>query len=101
MSVIGDCLLRSTEAPICHLDNLSREVCCLPGARILGTSGTLKLDDYFPLLVFQARSDRAVTRKLKMIKKGFVSLGKVLKGSGDVLLSPPSWRLGSGLKQEE
>lgn len=30
--VIGDSLLRSTEAPICHPDNFSREIYCLPGA---------------------------------------------------------------------
>ena len=32
--VIGDSLLSRTEAPICRLDPLFREVCCLPGARI-------------------------------------------------------------------
>lgn len=37
----------------------------------------LKLDDYYPLLVFQARSHKAVTRKLIIIKKEFVSFEKV------------------------
>lgn len=32
--VTEDSSLRSTEAPICHLDNLSWEVCYLPGALI-------------------------------------------------------------------
>lgn len=34
VSVIEDSLLRGTEAPICHPENLSREVCCLSGAHI-------------------------------------------------------------------
>lgn len=29
--VIRDSLLGDSEALICHLDNLSREMCCLPG----------------------------------------------------------------------
>nr|XP_033796603.1 uncharacterized protein LOC117358887 [Geotrypetes seraphini] len=31
---IGDSMLRGTEGPICRPDMHSREVCCLPGARI-------------------------------------------------------------------
>jgi len=34
--VKGDSVLRGMEMPICCPDNLSREVCCLPEACILG-----------------------------------------------------------------
>ena len=37
--------------------------------------------DSYLLLVFQAWSHEAATRKLKNIKKDLASLGKVLKGS--------------------
>ena len=30
--VVGDSILRGVEGPICRLDPLHREVCCLPGA---------------------------------------------------------------------
>jgi len=78
------------EASVCLPHNFSREVCCL----MKRISGTIKLDDYYPLLVFQAR-------KLKSIKKGFRSLGKVLRGLGAqvVFSSVLSWRLGSGQKE--
>lgn len=39
--VIGDSLLRGTEAPICCPDSFSREVCCLPGARICNVTERL------------------------------------------------------------
>lgn len=39
-------------------------------------------DDYYPFLVFQAGSHKAVIRKLKNTKKGFASLGEVLRGLG-------------------
>jgi len=32
--VVGDSLLRGTEAAVCRPDLTAREVCCLPGARI-------------------------------------------------------------------
>lgn len=42
----------------------------------------IKLEDHYPLLVFQAGSHKAVTGKLKYIKEDFISLGNMLKGSG-------------------
>ena len=84
--VIGDSLLRGTEAPICRPDNLSREVCCLPGARVRDVRKALpqliKPEDYYPLVVIQIGSREAATRKMRYIKKDFASLGRMLKGSG-------------------
>lgn len=61
--VIGDSLLRGTEAPICRPDDFSREVCCLPGARIRGVTERLPSlvtpTDYHPLLLFRVGSDEA------------------------------------------
>lgn len=105
--LIGDSLLRGTEAPISYLDNLSREVCCLVGAPIWDTKkrllGIIKLDDCYPLLVFQVGSHKAAIRKLKNIRKDFTSHGKMLKGlrsAGSILLNLPSWRLGSRQKEK-
>ena len=79
-------MLRGTEAPICCLDNLSKEVCCLPGANICDIRkripGMIKLNHYCALLAFQGGSHEAVTRKLKNIKRDFASFEKVLRGSG-------------------
>lgn len=83
--VIGDSLLRSTEAPICCLDNISRKVCCLLGPCIRNIKKTIysmiKPHNYYPFLVFQTGSHEAATRKLKNSKKIFTSLQKVLKDS--------------------
>lgn len=55
----------------------------------------IKLEEYYPLLVFQTGSHKAVTKKLKNIKNDFTSLWNMLKGlfstgsTGSVLLSPP------------
>ena len=84
--VIGDSLLRGTEAPICCPDNLSREVCCLPGACVRDVRKALpqliKPEDYYPLVVIQVGSREAATRKMRNTKKDFASLGRLLKGSG-------------------
>ena len=52
--VIEDSMLRDTVAPICHVDNPSEEICCLPESRIQDMRkrlpGILKLDFY--LLLF-------------------------------------------------
>lgn len=78
-------LTGSTEAPVCHPDNLSSEVCCLPGAQVRGIRKVLpqliKPEDY-PYIVIQTGSRDAAVMKLKNVKKDFASLGMMLKGSG-------------------
>ncbi|XP_050821628.1 uncharacterized protein LOC127057046 [Gopherus flavomarginatus] len=53
--VVGDSLLRGTETPICCPDRSSREVCCLPGARIRDVTEALsriiRPSDYYPMLL--------------------------------------------------
>lgn len=44
--VIGDFSLKGTEAPICNLNNLSREVCCLPGSCICNNMKTAIYSTY-------------------------------------------------------
>ena len=60
-----------------------------------------KLEDYCSLLLFKDGSQEAATKKLQNIKNDFISLEKMLKGSGAHLLSPTSWRLGSRQKEEK
>ncbi|CAM5136094.1 unnamed protein product [Natator depressus] len=62
--VVGDSLLRRTEAPIGQLDMASCEVCCLPGARIRdimeGLSRIIWPSDYYPmLLIHEGTNDSA------------------------------------------
>lgn len=69
--VIEESLLGGTETPICRLDNLSREVCCLPGLCVRDIRKALlqliKLEDYYPFIVIQAVSQNAVIRKLQNV----------------------------------
>lgn len=80
----GDSMLGGTEAPICHPNNLSREVCSLPGASILDIKKSLtdliKPYDYYLFLVLQAVSHKVATWKLKNILKDFTSPRRMLKG---------------------
>lgn len=61
----------------------------------------MKSDDCYPLLIFQAGLREAVIRKLKNIKDDFMSLGRMLKGSGVQVvffsvLPAGDWDLGEG-----
>ena len=105
--VIGDSLLRGTEVPICCPDNLSKEVCYLSGACMWDLTkrifGMIKPDYYYPILIFEAGSHEAATRKLQNIKKRlYVTWEDVeeIWSTGSVLLSPPSWRLGYWQEEE-
>ena len=77
--VIGDSLLRGTEAPICCPDNISREVYFLPRARIRDVTERLlslvKPADYHSFLLFQVRSHDVAMRRLRNFKRDFMSLG--------------------------
>jgi len=76
--VTGDSLLRGTEGPICRPDPSHREVCCLPGARVMDVAG--KLSDlvwpsgYYPLLVMQVGRDEIVDRSLSLCMLGTASI---------------------------
>jgi len=82
--VIGDSSQRGTEAPIYSPDNLSREDCCLPEARICDITKRLPSlvgpEDYHPFLLVHIGSNEALTKRLQNIKD-FMSLGQMLKGS--------------------
>ena len=58
--VVGDSVLRGTEGPICRPDPTRREVCCLPGARVMDIDN----------------------RSLKAIKRDFRGLGRLVDGAG-------------------
>ncbi|XP_068784552.1 uncharacterized protein [Struthio camelus] len=83
--VVGDSLLQRTEAPIYRPDLLSREVCCLPGARIRDVMERLPrlvhTSDYYPLLLFHVGANDT-KGKLETIKQDFRALGMVVKGLG-------------------
>lgn len=70
--VIGESVLNGNDTLVCCLDNLSKEVCCLPGAHICDIRkripGMIKPEDYY-LVVFQAGLCESTTRKLKMYQK--------------------------------
>jgi len=73
------------EAPICQHDTLSREVCCLPGARIRNITKRLpslvQSTDYYPLLLFHMGMNHIGRRSLRNIKKDYKSLGAAMMDS--------------------
>ena len=86
MIVVGDSLLRGTEAPTCRPDALSREVCCLPGARIRDVTERLpslvQSTDYSPLLLFHVGTSDTARSSLRSTKEDYRALGAVVRDSG-------------------
>uniref|UniRef100_A0A8B9F7M5 Uncharacterized protein n=1 Tax=Amazona collaria TaxID=241587 RepID=A0A8B9F7M5_9PSIT len=84
--VVGDSNLKGTEAPICRPDPASREVCCLPGARIRDVAERLPAlvgpTDYYPLLVIHVGATDIDSSSPETIKKDYRALGEVVRGSG-------------------
>uniref|UniRef100_A0A8B9G7H1 Uncharacterized protein n=1 Tax=Amazona collaria TaxID=241587 RepID=A0A8B9G7H1_9PSIT len=84
--VVGDSNLKGTEAPICQPDPVSREVCCLPGAQIRDVAEKLPAlvspTDYYPLLVMHVDATDIDSSSSKSIKKDYMALGEVVRGSG-------------------
>ena len=58
--VTGDSMPGGTAAPICCTDNLSRELCCLPRARVRDSKETplhlIKQKDHHPLVAIEVES---------------------------------------------
>lgn len=89
--VIGDSLLRGTEAPICHPDSISREVCCMLLACIHDVMEMLpkkkgmwdwcNMWDYHPFLLFQVWLNDPTVSQQKY-KESFYVPWNMLKGLG-------------------
>uniref|UniRef100_A0A670I570 SGNH hydrolase-type esterase domain-containing protein n=1 Tax=Podarcis muralis TaxID=64176 RepID=A0A670I570_PODMU len=81
--VIGDSLLRGTEAVICGPDKMSREVCCLPGAKIQDVTerlqGIIKPTDKYPFLLVHVGTNDTASNSLQKIKRDYEALGRKLK----------------------
>ena len=101
--VIGDSLLRGTKAPICHPGNISREVCCLPGARICDVMERLlspeKPVDYHLFLLsytIPSRVERCCNEATQKYEKRLYVPWNNVKGIGSTgdALYPPSRRRG-------
>ncbi|CAJ0944341.1 unnamed protein product, partial [Ranitomeya imitator] len=78
--VVGDSLLRGTEAAICRLDITAREVCCLPGAMIKDVTDRIpKLfssKDVHPFLLIHVGTNDTARKDLPTICKDFEELGR-------------------------
>ncbi|CAJ0925451.1 unnamed protein product, partial [Ranitomeya imitator] len=78
--VVGDSLLRGTEAAICRPDITAREVCCLPGAMIKDVTDRIpKLfssKDVHPFLLIHVGTNDTARKDLPTICKDFEELGK-------------------------
>ena len=83
---MGDSLLRGTEVPICWPDRESREVCCLPGAKVQDVAERVpqlvKSTDYYPLLLFHVGTNDTASRNLGRIKEDYKALGVQAKSIG-------------------
>ncbi|CAJ0928434.1 unnamed protein product [Ranitomeya imitator] len=81
--VVGDSLLRGTEAAICRPDITAREVCCLPGAMIKDVTDKIpKLfssKDVHPFLLIHVGTNDTARKDLPTICKDFEELGKKVK----------------------
>ncbi|CAJ0944909.1 unnamed protein product [Ranitomeya imitator] len=81
--VVGDSLLRGTEAAICRPDITAREVCCLPGAMIKDVTDRIpKLfssKDVHPFLLIHVGTNDTARKDLLTICKDFEELGKKVK----------------------
>ncbi|XP_069588568.1 uncharacterized protein [Ranitomeya imitator] len=81
--VVGDSLLRGTEAAICRPDITAREVCCLPGAMIKDVTDRIpKLfssKDLHPFLLIHVGTNDTARKDLPTICKDFEELGKKVK----------------------
>ncbi|CAJ0932654.1 unnamed protein product, partial [Ranitomeya imitator] len=81
--VVGDSLLRGTEAAICRPDITAREVCCLPGAMIKDVTNRIpKLfnsKDVHPFLLIHVGTNDTARKDLPTICKDFEELGKKVK----------------------
>ena len=84
--VVGDSLLRSTEAPICQTNPPLREVCCLPRTWVKDITRKLpslvRPLSYYPLLLFHAGGGKASTSSPRAIKREFKVLGLLVRESG-------------------
>ncbi|XP_075777593.1 uncharacterized protein LOC142827220 [Pelodiscus sinensis] len=84
--VVGDSLLRGTEAPICRPDSSSREVCCLPGARIRDVTEALsriiRPSDYYPMLLIHVGTNDTARCDTERIKCDYRALGVRVKEFG-------------------
>lgn len=103
--VIGDSLLRGTEATIYCPDNFSREICCLPGACISDVTDRLSSlvnpTDYYLLVLFHVGYNDTLMRQLRSIKKDYMSLEPMLKRSGPkVVFSSISSVRGKGSRRQ-
>ncbi|XP_075208143.1 uncharacterized protein LOC142313042 [Anomaloglossus baeobatrachus] len=84
--VMGDSLLRGTEAAICRPDMTSREMCCLPGAKIKDVSDRiselLRPTDDYPFLLIHVGTNDTARNELETICSDFEDLGKKVKELG-------------------
>lgn len=84
--VIGDSLLRGTEAAICRPDQQVREVCCLPGAKVRDVAERLprlfKPTDSYPLLLIHVGTNNTARRSLEDTVRDYEVLGKRVRELG-------------------
>lgn len=86
MIVVGDPLLKGIEASLFQPDRESRDVCCLPRARIwditVRVPQLVKITDYYPLLLFHVGINDARRQNMGRIKEDFKALGTQVKNMG-------------------
>uniref|UniRef100_A0A8D2L091 SGNH hydrolase-type esterase domain-containing protein n=1 Tax=Varanus komodoensis TaxID=61221 RepID=A0A8D2L091_VARKO len=81
--VVGDSLLRGTEAVVCRPNLKTREVCCLPGACIRHVKDRVKRlvrsRSHQPLLVIHVGTNDVARQGVVGITRDFEALGKKLR----------------------
>ncbi|KAF7243933.1 Replicase polyprotein 1a [Varanus komodoensis] len=81
--VVGDSLLRGTEAAVCRPNLEAREVCCLPGARIWHVMDRVerlvRSGGHQPLLVIHVGTNNVARQGVVGTTRDFEALGKKLR----------------------
>ena len=84
--VIGDSLLRGTEATICKPDKMNREVCYLLVAQICDVTERLirviKPTDSYPFLLVHVGTNDTARHSFQDITKDYEDMGRKLKDLG-------------------
>ncbi|KAF7237249.1 Sarcosine dehydrogenase, mitochondrial [Varanus komodoensis] len=101
--VVGDSLLRGAEAVVCRPDLETREVCCLPGARIRHVKDRVEClvcsGGHQPLLMIHVGTNDVARQRVVGITRDFEALGKKLRDlKAQVAFSFvfPVWGFGPG-----
>lgn len=88
------------EDPICCLEQLLREICCLSGTWVKDVTRKLLTLRLFSTINFQVGSNEVAPGSPREIRRHFRALGQLVKGSGPQDVFPLSYQLQGMIRKE-